>query len=94
MMEKPMTENAPEDPTGEVKVGRPILIDLGSRRRKAIKNLKRGQGKLMEEILEVVSEVRCELGEENANRELLPVIVLYRKRRRGRGRGRIAGLLC
>jgi hypothetical protein len=58
---------------------RPILIDLGSRSKKAIKDLKRGEGWLLEEVEETLEDVRQSLGGEYTG-ELLPVLLVYRRK--------------
>ncbi len=65
----------------------PIVVDLGKTKRKAIKSLKRGRGKLMAEVDEVVATVAANLGAEAQGKELVPVVIVYRqrdKKRRGR----------
>jgi len=49
-------------------------VDLGKRRRKRIKALKRGDGKLMEEVAAALEQVRKSLGGGDANL-LVPVRV-------------------
>ena len=66
----------------------PIVIDLGKAKRKRIKRLKRGRGKLIDETRQAVEELRSSLGPEAADRELVPVVIVYRKKmgkRRRRG---------
>lgn len=64
----------------------PIIIDLGKKRRKVIKDLKRGSGKAMDEVEQALAEVRASLGAEGANKELVPVVLIYRRKtRRKRG---------
>jgi hypothetical protein len=58
----------------------PIVIDLGKEKKRRIKDLKRGQGKLMAEIAAVLNEVRASLGEESDGRQLVPVVIIYRKK--------------
>ena len=60
----------------------PIVIDMGKQRRKRIKALKRGRGKLMDEVCRVISETQMSLGNEANGKELLPVVVIYRQKRR------------
>ena len=57
-----------------------IVIDLGNRGRKKIKQLKEGEGPLMQEVEEAIEEVREQLGEEATDQGLLPVVLLYGKR--------------
>jgi hypothetical protein len=60
-------------------VSPPIVIDLGKQKRKRIKQLKRGRGKLVDRVNEVVAQVRAELGAEAAGKELVPVAVIFRR---------------
>ena len=64
----------------------PIIIDLGKTRRKRIKQLKRGRGKLMREVQDVLDEVQMDLGKEAEGKEFIPVVLIYRRRRRRRNR--------
>lgn len=68
----------------------PVIVDLGKVKRKAAKRLKRGRGKLVDEIDQVIAEVKANLGEEAAGKELLPVIILYEKKRKKNKRRRVS----
>jgi hypothetical protein len=64
----------------------PIVIDLGKKSRKQIKDLKRGQGKLKIEVLDTASEVKQRLGAQADGKELVPIVVVYsRKKRTAKG---------
>lgn len=63
----------------------PIVIDLGKKKQKQVRDLKRGQGKLMDEVAEVLERVRAELGPGADGRQLVPVVMIYRKKERRRG---------
>lgn len=68
----------------------PIVVDLGKTRRSRIKDLKRGRGKLVDEVHDVVTRVRDDLGPAAEGKQLIPVVIVYRrkaKKRRRRGRG-------
>jgi hypothetical protein len=58
----------------------PVIIDLGKQKRRAVKNLKRGEGKLWDEVLDVVEEIKDLLGTEAEGKVLVPVILIYRER--------------
>jgi hypothetical protein len=60
----------------------PVIIDLGGQKSKAIKELKEGQGKLWEEVFDVIDEVKEMLGKEADGKVLVPVIMLYEKEQR------------
>ena len=58
----------------------PIVIDLGKKKRKQIRALKRGSGKLMDEVAEVLNRVRDSLGTEADLKHLVPVVMIYRQK--------------
>jgi len=59
----------------------PIVVDLGGRRRKEIKELKRGEGPLVAEVGDVVEQVRAALDDLNGT-TLVPVVLVYKKKRK------------
>ncbi|MES1243968.1 MAG: hypothetical protein ABUT39_20360 [Acidobacteriota bacterium] len=66
----------------------PIVIDLGKTKRKRIKQLKRGRGRLAEETRQALAELRGSLGEAAvAGKELVPVVMIYRKKAKRKKRG-------
>lgn len=68
----------------------PIIIDLGKEKRKKIKDLKRGRGKLMAEVAGVINEARMNLGTEADGKEFIPIILIYKRKRRRKGGGGLA----
>lgn len=58
----------------------PIIVDLGAQKTGRIKDLKKGQGKLWEEVLSVVDEVKAMLGEDADAKIILPVVMIYQKK--------------
>ena len=56
--------------------------DLGKKKKKAIKKLKRGKGAAMDEVMDVVDQVQMNLGEQAAGKIIVPVVVVYRKKER------------
>lgn len=64
----------------------PIIIDLGKKKRKQIKALKRGSGKLMDEVAEVLNQVHGNLGPDADLKNLIPVVMLYSKKPKRRSR--------
>jgi uncharacterized protein DUF6200 len=64
----------------------PIIISLGRKKKKAIKQLKRGKGNAMDEVMDVIAQVQENLGEQVADKIIVPIVVIYRrKQRRARG---------
>jgi Family of unknown function (DUF6200) len=51
-------KTAPAEPAAETAGSAPIVIDLGKRRRKQIKQLREGRGKLMDDVGGVIEELR------------------------------------
>jgi len=72
----------------EIEMTTPVVIDLGKTRSKRIKRLKKGQGRLMDEVIEVLDEVTQELGSELEGKTLVPIVMIYQKKN-GRKRRRI-----
>jgi hypothetical protein len=69
-----------------------VIIDLGKVKKKQVTELKQGRGDLATEVQEVLAETRARLGPELATKELVPVVVVYRRKRRrkgGKGFGRM-----
>ena len=62
----------------------PIIVDAGRRSRKAIRRLKEGRGTLMDEVGDIVADVRSSRG--GAGKEIVPVVIIYRRRIRSRAR--------
>jgi hypothetical protein len=67
----------------------PIVLDLGKQRRKRVKQLRRGEGRLMDEINASIEELRT-AGAIGADAQ--PVVVIVRQKPRGL-RGGLPGLL-
>lgn len=70
----------------------PIIIDLGKEKKKRIRDLKRGRGRLMAEVAAVLSEVRANIGDDADGKQLVPVVLIYKKKRKRKGRGGGGGL--
>ena len=60
-----------------------VIVDLGKTRRKRIKSLKKGKGKLVDEVRDAVDEVSANL-DLNPEQTLLPVVLIYRKKSKGK----------
>jgi hypothetical protein len=72
-------------------VNAPIVLDVGRTSRRNIRQLSQGCGKLTGEVQDALTDVTASLGDEAEGKQLVPVILVYRKksrRRRGKGRGR------
>jgi hypothetical protein len=58
----------------------PVIIDLGKQRSRTLKDLKQGEGKLWDEVLDVVDEVKEMLGADADGKVLVPIIMLYEEK--------------
>jgi len=88
--EKPVTVAAvgkPAPAANGATVMAPVILSLGKKKSKAIKQLKRGKGSAMEELMGVIEQVQTNLGEQAEGKLILPVVVIYSKKQR-----RIRGL--
>ena len=64
----------------------PVIVDLGKKSKKAIRKLKRGTGKLMDEVDDAIDQVRAHLSEADKSKQIIPVLVIYQRKRKGGGR--------
>lgn len=58
----------------------PVIIDLGKQRSKLIKELKKGEGELWDEVFEVADEVKEMLGADADGKVLIPIVMVYREK--------------
>lgn len=79
-----MTQTAAVPGTAEPEADAPILIDLGRKKRKAVKKLRKGRGKLMDDIGEVIAELKSE-GAVAEGAQVVVVVVREKRRRPGFG---------
>jgi hypothetical protein len=71
-----------------VEVTEPIIINMGKQKRKRIKNLMKGRGRLWFEVEGVTEEVSTMLENELEGKTIVPLVLVYRrvpKRKRLRG---------
>jgi hypothetical protein len=64
----------------------PIILDIGKAKKKNIRDMKRGQGKIMADIQDAMAEVTLSLGDQAAEKQLVPVVLIYRRKSRSRRR--------
>jgi Family of unknown function (DUF6200) len=62
----------------------PVIIDAGKKSRASIRRLKEGRGRLMLEVSDIIEDARGTSAA--ANKEIVPVVILYRERPRRRAR--------
>lgn len=68
----------------ETAVMLPMVVDLGKQRRSRIKDLKRGRGKLIGEVDQVMERVQAELGVDAAGKQFVPVVIVFEKKSKKR----------
>jgi hypothetical protein len=61
----------------------PVVVTLGKQSRKRIRQLKRGKGKLINEVSAVVEQVRSTFGQQGDDKVFVPVVLVYRRKPRG-----------
>ena len=74
------------DAAAESEVITPVVVDLGKVKRKHVKRLKRGTGRLADEVLDVMDEVVDLLGDELEGATLVPIVMIYEKKPKKRRR--------
>ena len=60
----------------------PVVVDLGRRRGKQIKQLKRGEGPLVREVDDVIAQVRAGLAADLDGKTLVPLVVVYKQKKK------------
>jgi hypothetical protein len=68
-------------------VNAPIILDIGKTSKKNIRQAKQGQGKLMLDVQDAMAEVTASLGDKANGQQLVPIVLLYRKKARRNKRG-------
>ena len=68
----------PEETTTEMT--QPIIVNLGTQKPKNIKDLKKGEGELWDEVLNVVDEVKEMLGEKADGKVIIPIVMVFQKK--------------
>jgi hypothetical protein len=58
----------------------PIILSLGKKKKKQLKRLKKGKGRMMDEVLDVIEQVQANLGDQAADKILVPVVIIYRRK--------------
>ena len=64
----------------DVEIVTPVIVDLGEVKRKHIKRLKRGEGRLTGEVLDIVDEVADVLADDLAGSTLVPIVLIYERK--------------
>ena len=71
---------AEESAKTSAEMTQPVIIDLGKQRPRALKDLKKGEGKLWDEVLDVSEEVKDMLGKEAEGKVFVPIVMLYQEK--------------
>jgi len=70
-------------------VTQPIIIDLGRQKAKNLKEFKKGEGKIWEDVQAVLEKVQGELGETAEGKVIIPVVMIFEKKQRRPGLERL-----
>ena len=65
----------------------PIIVDAGKTSRGNINDLKQGRGKLLDDVQDAINEVATSLGSDAEGKQLIPVVLRYKKKERKSRRG-------
>ena len=71
---------AEETAVASAEMTQPVIIDLGKQKARVLKELKKGEGKLWDEVLDVVEEVKDMLGADADGKVLVPIVMLYQEK--------------
>lgn len=66
----------------------PVILDLGKTKCKNIKQLRQGRGKLLGDVDDAMKEIIGSLGDQADGKQLVPVVLVYKKKaKKKRGGG-------
>jgi len=65
-----------------IEVTTPVIIGMGKTKKKHIKRLKKGKGRLMDEVVDVLDEVAEELGDELDGKVMVPIVIVYKEKKK------------
>lgn len=68
----------------EPSVVAPVVVDLGKTKASRIKDLKRGGGKLVEEVQYAANQVMASFGDSAKGKVFVPIVLVYKKKSRRR----------
>jgi hypothetical protein len=71
---------AEETTTTSAEMTQPVIIDLGKQKSSSLRELKKGEGKLWEEVLDVAEEVKEMLGADAEGKVFIPIVMLYQEK--------------
>jgi len=58
----------------------PGIVDLGKQRPRSLRDLKKGEGKLWDEVLDVADEVKEMLGADAEGKVFIPIVMIYQEK--------------
>jgi hypothetical protein len=73
-----MADKKAVDPAALASV--PVIVNLGKKTKKEIKKLKKGSGKLLEEVADAMDEVRARLPEADKGKQIVPVVMFVERK--------------
>jgi len=80
MTETTTTAEQKTDQESNVTTVEATIIKVGKQRKRRIRQLKRGEGRLAQKVDLTLGQVTSMLGEELEGKKVIPVILLYRKK--------------
>jgi len=72
----------PKAGQGSSKNPPPVIFEAGSQSKKAINKLKAGRGELKDRVDEAIEQVRCSLPDQDKNKPIITVLVIYKKKKK------------
>ena len=73
-----MADKNSSDPAA--RAGVPVIVNLGKKTKKDIKKLKKGSGKMIDEVAEAMDEVRARLPEADKGKTLVPIVMFVERK--------------
>lgn len=71
----------------EANLNAPVIVDLGKTKRKNIKRLREGRGRLVGDLQDAMREITVSFGEQAEDKQFVPVVLVYKRKSKKRKRG-------
>jgi hypothetical protein len=73
------------DGRATAQVTAPVVVALGKQRKQRIRRLVRGKGRLMDEVQDVIEQVRSSFHDGAEGKIFVPIVLVYRRKTRRAG---------
>lgn len=74
-----MKSGGADEARGKVERVAPVVVNLGKAKRKRVKQLKRGEGKLMNDVAKALLKIEHEMHDQLAGKTIVPIVMIVER---------------